>query len=414
MRLVVPLLNITLYALAIILVTLLPINLLNHIFIPHSLVGYFTYVFAYIALSTILFLGARRAVLKIAPYIQRLMKEKVVSVGCIQMHIPLVHGVMHGEAKAFHKDGSTKISLEFDRGIPHGKIEVFDENGVKRHEGRYVRGVLEGETFDYWADGSLFMRVPYIKGKREGVAAAFNENGGLITKCNFVNDKIEGEVRYLLESGVSDSVIERMMNLEKPFYSRINPRKITISEDDAYAVGDNFVKQSKTLAKSATSTQGTAYRTTLEELDEDLAYNGRLLDHSKDGIYVNYVDGKIHGTVEKILNGRVRWRLGFQKGMLSCHFESFDANGNPHIRISPHQGCVFKKGSIEVEYAYMGFLNGKCTAGINSNGEVIVPSDEISSRVTPYMVDAYAEIYADSLFNFSIFRPSSFSQKADS
>lgn len=440
MRLVVPLLHLSCYVIAIILILFIPLNLLNHLFNPHNLFDYLSYLLSYVALSYILYLGSRQIISRVIAFTHNLLKEKTITVGDVTMHIPLVAGKMHGTAKSFHSDGSLMITMEFENDVPHGNVCVYDENGILRHEGKYVKGLLEGETLDYWADGGLFMRTPYVNGVRSGIAEAYYENGSLITKCKFVNDKIHGQVCFHFDSMVSDKTLHRFLEqntfLYKTDYSL--EKLDTCCDQDASFI-DNFdffrgssnyqglhtfnqrakafcVDKNIYLHKADTkdigntisflqSHKSSSYDEMLaltERLTDEYPDNGMSLLH--DGIYVTYVNGKIQGPVFKMLDGRCRWIMGFENGLISGYFSKFNEQGKPIMKIFPHQGFIYKADGAGLDFAYIGFINGKCSNGIDSDGNIKILSADIAKFVTPYIVDAYSEIFADSLFNFSVFR----------
>jgi antitoxin component YwqK of YwqJK toxin-antitoxin module len=87
------------------------------------------------------------------------------------------HGILHGKATAWYKNGQMRRSGSYYKGLISGKWEFWDEKGNKTVEANYKDDVLNGSFVLLYSNGKIREKGQFADNKRTGQWSYYNEGG---------------------------------------------------------------------------------------------------------------------------------------------------------------------------------------------------------------------------------------------
>ena len=116
-------------------------------------------------------------------------------------------GQRHGRAATFHENGRPASTAKYVKGLRVGVYQSWHPNGKNHESGEYKMGFKIGEWFNYFDDGKLNLQAEYDrKGYLKAPAQTFNREGKLIART-----RDEGDLRYHESLDEEGSAYRRMI-----------------------------------------------------------------------------------------------------------------------------------------------------------------------------------------------------------
>ena len=116
----------------------------------------------------------------------------------------LPDGSLHGLEERYADDERKTVLLRipWDSNRIHGLVEEYYPDGVQlRRTIYFVHGVAHGDAFSYRKDGSLLTQIPWVNGRRHGVAKMFTDDDRPIRRAQYANGELirEFPMNYQLD-----------------------------------------------------------------------------------------------------------------------------------------------------------------------------------------------------------------------
>jgi antitoxin component YwqK of YwqJK toxin-antitoxin module len=87
------------------------------------------------------------------------------------------HGILHGEATAWYKNGQLRRKGSYSNGRISGKWEFWDIHGNKTVEAHYENDALNGTYILLYSNGKIREKGQFADNRRTGQWFYYNENG---------------------------------------------------------------------------------------------------------------------------------------------------------------------------------------------------------------------------------------------
>ena len=112
------------------------------------------------------------------------------------------NGVIDGEVKKYHMNGTISEEYIMDAGLIVGKASYYDPEGNLAREAMFHAGVLEGELKDFFKDGNIQKIITIKNGLPEGEEISYFNDGKIQHRKEYHEGKLHGSSKSYNENGV--------------------------------------------------------------------------------------------------------------------------------------------------------------------------------------------------------------------
>jgi len=112
-----------------------------------------------------------------------------------------LHGIKHGQHKAYYFNGKIDQKGEYLNGMQQGEWMWYYENGKPKYQANYLLGKIDGEYLIYHENGQVDDQRFYQEGESSGTWKSFYEDGSLYVKTDYLNGTVHGRKEFYSPSG---------------------------------------------------------------------------------------------------------------------------------------------------------------------------------------------------------------------
>jgi len=330
--------------------------------------------------------------------------------------------LLNGPAKAFNKDNTLVLKIQYKQGQPHGEAFEYHSDGTIQKKLRYINGLLHGSTIEnhpngalkskkhyclgieitkkadlYSEDGNLIETGSYQLGRKTGLFIQFYPSGQKKHSICYVNDKKDGEEHYFDEQG--KIIASNRYRLDEPIETniKITPQGVV-----------------KTVYKG-TEAQCNEYDTQGKKISQYTLRNGAL-----DGDYLewnselklikelHYKKGMLHGKQKLFYNDQKPYVIAnFTDGKRDGEYLEFSKNGvqilaYTFIRDLPHGSCqqFYPTGKMRETISYKNGLQHGASQYLSPNGVILFEGAFENDIAVGKAVERYENGQMESTYNY--------------
>jgi antitoxin component YwqK of YwqJK toxin-antitoxin module len=118
--------------------------------------------------------------------------------GELNLEVPFVKNLIHGEVKEYLKNGQLIFSQKFYMGRPFGMRHKYNKEKVliEQYEYNYDDNVKNGKALEYWENGKIKSEGQYLNDKKVGVWYSYLNTRLSYSVHTYVDGVTQGKYQY--------------------------------------------------------------------------------------------------------------------------------------------------------------------------------------------------------------------------